>query len=88
MPTLIVGIAVAFLTAVLAYRKGYNFILWFFSGGIIGLLVLAFLPYANAEGISEEQARARKKRGDIIGGVIAFIVITLVILIRGRVIRL
>lgn len=58
------------VTAVLAHRKGYNFFLWLLGGGIIGLIVLSFLPFVNK---LEEGAERRDKtrRGNAIAGVLA-----------------
>ena len=67
------------ITGVLASRKGYRFILWFFAGGIVGLLVLAFLPFVNKGDFSEMETRQRTKTGNITGGVIS--AITLVALL-------
>jgi hypothetical protein len=62
------------VTAALAWRKGYHPALWFFSGGIIGLIVLAFLPYVNDKSkLPEEERAAKLKSGNTIGGVISAI---------------
>lgn len=68
---LIVWIAVSLITGALAARKGYNFVLWALAAGILGLIILAFLPFANkAEQSPQEQARL-KSTGNIVGGVLA-----------------
>lgn len=60
------------VTGGLAYRKGYHFLIWALAGGIIGLIVLAFLPFANR--VEEEGERRRvTKRGNTTGGAIAAI---------------
>jgi accessory gene regulator protein AgrB len=60
------------IMAALAARKGYNPALWFLTGGVLGLLVLAFLPFVNEKSNLPEAERAEKKKtGDIIGGVIS-----------------
>ncbi len=59
------------VTGALAARKGYNFILWALAAGIIGLVILAFLPFANKPEIPpEEQVRLRKS-GNMIGAGLA-----------------
>ena len=82
--TLIILIGIpGILVGALAARKGYSFIIWFLIGGlsfiglIVGLIALAFLPHANKAGSPEEQARLKKK-GNIIGGVVALVGIALV----------
>jgi type II secretory pathway pseudopilin PulG len=53
-----------------------------FIGLIVGLIVLAFLPYTNRASTLEEQARLKKK-GNLIGGVTAVVGIVLVIGVVG-----
>lgn len=61
-PLLIVfGAAICLITGTLAARKGYNFYLWVLAGGIIGLVILSFLPFVNRGDLSEiEQAKEPK----------------------------
>ena len=72
----------------LAARKGYNFFIWFLGGGlsffglIVGLVVLAFLPYTTKAATPEDVARLTR-RGNIIGGVTAFVAIPLVVVAIG-----
>lgn len=67
--------------AVLAGRKGYNPALWFFAGGILGLLILAFLPFVNEKSkLPEDQRAAKKKTGDLIGGVTSGIAIVIALI--------
>ncbi len=62
-------IAICLVTGALAARKGYSFWLWLFAGGIIGLVILAFLPFVNKGDFSEIERRERTKTGNIVGGV-------------------
>lgn len=55
----------------LAARKGYNFFIWFFAAGIIGLIVLAFLPFTNKGDMPPEVAAQKRSTGNTIGGVLA-----------------
>lgn len=64
------GLIICIVTAALAARKGYSFYLWFLAGGIIGLVILAFLPFVNKGNLSEIEVRERTKTGNIIGGVL------------------
>lgn len=68
------------ITALLAYRKGYNPYWWFFAANIIGLIILAFLPFTNKQNLTEEEKIKKVKRGNSIGRVLALITIILTIL--------
>jgi hypothetical protein len=51
---LILWIVISLVTGALAARKGDNFILWALAAGILGLIILAFLPFCNKPGQSPE----------------------------------
>jgi len=69
---LVILVLLGLITAGFAYRKGFNPVIWFFAAGILGLLVLAFLPYVNEKStLTLEQIAAKKKSGNFIGGVIS-----------------
>lgn len=77
---LLIGLAIiAIITGLLAQRKGYNFFCWVLAAGIIGLLVLAFLPFTNREGIDTQRQQQLVRRGNIIGIILSMIAIILVI---------
>jgi hypothetical protein len=63
----------------LAARKGYNFFIWFFAAGIIGLIVLAFLPFVNKGGLSPEVAEDKRTAGNMIGAVLAAVTVVTVL---------
>jgi hypothetical protein len=44
---LMIAMVIAPITSCIAWKKGYNPFLWFFTGGIIGLVALLLLPSAN-----------------------------------------
>lgn len=68
------------ITGALAMRKGYNFFLWLFGAGVLGLIVLSFLPFANKSVLpAEEQARLRTQ-GNIAGSVLAGLTVLFMIL--------
>lgn len=73
MEYIILWILVSLITGALAARKGYSFILWMLAAGIIGLLILAFLPYANTTEMSPEEQKDKQQTGNIIGGVLAVV---------------
>jgi len=54
----------------LAARKGYKWYLWIFALGMVGLIVLAFLPFANKPQLAPEEQLRLRKRGNMIGGVL------------------
>ncbi len=69
------------ITAALAGRKGYNAWLWFLAAGILGLLVLAFLPFVNEKSeLPMEQRAAKKRTGDLIGGAISAFALLLLLI--------
>jgi hypothetical protein len=47
MLVILVQLAFCVITGLLARRKHYNFFAWFFAAGAIGLIILAFLPFAE-----------------------------------------
>ena len=77
--SLILSIGVAIVMAVIANKKGFNPFLWILAGGILGFLILIFMPSANAEEIDEATRTVRRKRGNVTGGVISCIAIVLII---------
>ena len=72
-------VAVCLITGALAARKGYSFWLWIFAGGIIGLIILAFLPFVNKGDLAEIERRERTKTGNIVGGVFTAIALVQIV---------
>jgi hypothetical protein len=74
---ILLGAALLFLCLVapplLAARKGYSWYLWTIACGLIGLIVLAFLPYANKPDVSPEVNQSRRQTGNTIGAVLSVI---------------
>ena len=70
---IIVAIVVCLVTGALAARKGYNFFLWVLAGGVVGLLILAFLP--DTEKLQDTEQKVALKNGNITGGVISAIAV-------------
>ena len=81
MVQLVLGITMAVISANTAQQKGYNPIIWFLAGsGLLGVLVINFLP--NMEKyieLPEDEREAKRKRGNWIGGVIAVLVVFIII---------
>jgi hypothetical protein len=65
------------LTALLAARKGYNPLCWFFAGGVVGLIVLAFRPFTNNVGLSDSDRIALQQEGNRIGLIVSGVMLGL-----------
>ncbi len=76
----IIIIALCAFAAYRANKKGYNPYIWFFTGGIVGLLVLAFLPFTTRKDLPHYKDIRMKRTGNVIGGVIAIISIMLTVI--------
>jgi hypothetical protein len=72
-------IAVAGLMGLLAWRKGFNPLLWLLAGGIPGALVLLFMPSANAEGLDDATKAKRRRTGNIVGTAITIVALILAV---------
>ena len=70
-----------FITGLLAYRKGYNGVIWFFTPWGLGLIVLAFLPFANQFDLPEEEKLVLKKQGNIIGIWLVGLAVVMIVLL-------
>jgi hypothetical protein len=64
----------------LAARKGYAWYLWTIACGLIGLIVLAFLPFANDPDASPEVNQSRRQTGNIVGAVLSAIGVLAILL--------
>lgn len=70
-----------FTTANNANNKGYNGLIWFFGGGPLGLLIVAFLPDLKKTGLLPEDIEKKRKVGNGIGiGLIVVVLFLLVVL--------
>jgi len=70
MPIMLL-LAISLVTGALAARKGYHFMIWVLASGLLGLVILAFLPFANSSELSAEKQQQLKKKGNTIGGTLA-----------------
>ena len=59
--------------AVRAYQKGYDPLLWFFAGSVIGLLIMAFLPFTTRENLPHYLDYNMIRIGNSLGFVIMLI---------------
>lgn len=76
---IVIAVVFCVITALLAGRKGYNPALWLLAAGAIGLIILAFLPFVNEKSqLTETERDAKKKTGNLIGGVISAIALVMI----------
>ena len=79
IPAIVFGIVMSWL----ARRKGYRWWVWFYAMGLVGLLVLGFMPFANKpEQTPEERARL-VKRGNRVGLVLSGIAVAITLALFG-----
>ncbi len=77
MGGLIMLVVFGTIMAIIASKKGFKPICWFFSAGLLGLIILVFFPSANKSGLSWEERAARANRGNTAGTVISVLAIGL-----------
>ena len=66
----------------IAQTKGFSPYLWFFSAGLIGLIILLILPSARAvEETDQELYESRKTTGNVVGGVLLGLIIFIAVLL-------
>jgi len=67
-------VLLASLNALIAYRKGFNTLIWFLSGGIPGLIAILLLPSANKfKRVDKNVYVKRKRTANIVGLVLIFL---------------
>jgi hypothetical protein len=74
---LILLIIFGIINMLIAKKKGFNPWAWLLAAGLLGLIVIACLPSANAEGIDEATRTSRRKTGTTVGAVISAVAIFL-----------
>jgi hypothetical protein len=79
---IVVPISIALATAVLAYRRGFNPLIWLFAGSNIGLLILVFLPSAKEHGVGLEISKECRLAGNVTGGVLAVVQPALIYMVQ------
>ena len=77
------------LTGLFAWKKGYLFIAWFFAGGLLALIALAFLPdvYEVKSPMEPWEVKRLQRQGNVIGVIfsICSIIIGLLVVHYGAV---
>lgn len=56
------------INAIIAHKKGFNPLIWFFASGLLGLIIVCIIPSAKELFEFEpEEYLKRKKTGDTVG---------------------
>ncbi len=69
----IIGLIFGVIAAIIAKSKGFKALRWILALGIIGLITVACLSSARAEGITPEEAERRSGKANTVGAVMAWI---------------
>jgi len=77
------------INALIAYKKGFNPVIWFFAAGLLGLIVLAFLPSAKAvlaenQELYEQRRKTGNKAGIIILCIAAVIILVAILILQSQ----
>jgi len=76
---IVIALVAMVIMAIVANMKGFNPFLWILAAGIPGLIVLACMPSAKAEGIDEAKRAQRRKTGNTVGGVFTGITVVAIV---------
>jgi phosphatidylglycerophosphate synthase len=74
-------VVVAIALWIIAKEKGFNPWLWFFTAGILGLIVLLCLPSAAAKGIDDNTIQKRRTTANTVGGILTAVTVVAVVVI-------
>jgi hypothetical protein len=77
---IMIAVAMCAMTAVVAWLKGFNPALWFFTAGCIGWIPLALLPSANKKSLTMDEKARRKRLGDRVGFYISAVVVAFMVI--------
>ena len=77
IPLALVTAAIPILSSTLAYRKGFAWFLWLFSGGLLGLVVLAFLQSGNEQQQEAELNHSRRRTGNVVGALLSLMTLSM-----------
>lgn len=65
---IVVLLVFGIINAIIAYKKGFNPLIWFFASGLLGLIILCIIPSAKELfELEPEEYLKRKKFGNTIG---------------------
>lgn len=73
-PAIVFSVLAAAWTSFRAHRKGYNWLVWLLPGaGAVGIvLMLLVMPDLTTSQLSAEDRTKRRRRGNILGGILTF----------------
>ncbi|MFW5879630.1 MAG: hypothetical protein ACOC22_04200 [bacterium] len=79
---LIINFIATIVILIIAKTKGFNVWAWILAGGLLGLIIILFLPSAKVSNIDEELKQRRKNTGTNVGLVLSvlFVIITIIII--------
>ena len=72
---LIIGLISTIIMIIVAKTKGFNVWAWILAGGLVGLIVVAFLPSAKATNIDENEKQRRRETATNIGLILSILFI-------------
>lgn len=78
MEQLIIFIVFGIIMMIIASAKGFSPLRWLLAAGLLGLIILLFLPSAKASGIDEAEKQKRIKNANTVGGVITIFALIVV----------
>lgn len=78
---IILFIVFGVINALIASKKSFNPWIWFFAGGLLGLIVILILPSAHAALPDQELYEQRRKTGNTAGIVILCLALFAVIVL-------
>lgn len=68
---IVLFITIAIANAMIAKKKGFSPWAWVLAAGLIGLLVLYFMPSSKELGINEQTETDRRRAGNLCGALIS-----------------
>ena len=79
--SLVIFIVCGCINMLIAKKKGFNPFAWLLAAGFLGLIVIALMPAANAEGIDEALRPSRRKTGNTVGIVLSALGVVLMVIL-------
>ena len=77
----IIGLIFGIIAAFIASSKGFKSLRWILALGIVGFFTVIFMPSAQADGISTEEAERRASKANNVGAWMAWINVILGVII-------
>ncbi len=80
MEQLILFLVFGIIMMIIASSKGFDPLRWLLAAGLLGLIIIFFLPSAKETGIDDAEKQKRIRRANSIGGIISVFAIILIII--------